>query len=174
MIPAITQAAMMDLKWRLPPNYLLGAGDTYFSGKLLSRLARVLIVADEMGLSTSNADFREALAHLRAGVTIWINGSAESMFLYDRSWGGLVMCGCDYQEQEGEAAGFGHCANKFPNCSALVDQGQNFGAGFYNDHHYHFGYHIYAAAVGKYCTVIIPLALPLTDFFSIDFNSESL
>jgi endo-1,3(4)-beta-glucanase len=28
-----------------------------------------------------------------------------------------------------------------------VDQGQNFGAGFYNDHHYHFGYHIYAAAV---------------------------
>jgi endo-1,3(4)-beta-glucanase len=26
--------------------------------------------------------------------------------------------------------------------------GQNYGAGFYNDHHYHFGYHIYAAAVG--------------------------
>lgn len=25
--------------------------------------------------------------------------------------------------------------------------GQNFGAGFYNDHHFHFGYHIYAAAV---------------------------
>jgi hypothetical protein len=26
-------------------------------------------------------------------------------------------------------------------------QGSNFGAGFYNDHHFHFGYHIYAAAV---------------------------
>lgn len=26
------------------------------------------------------------------------------------------------------------------------DEGQNFGAGFYNDHHFHFGYHIYAAA----------------------------
>lgn len=27
-----------------------------------------------------------------------------------------------------------------------TDEGQNFGAGFYNDHHFHFGYHIYAAA----------------------------
>jgi hypothetical protein len=41
----------------------------------------------------------------------------------------------------------GHCGNQYPNCPALVDAGQNFGHGFYNDHHFHFGYHIYAAAV---------------------------
>jgi endo-1,3(4)-beta-glucanase len=70
-------------------------------------------------------------------------GSAESPFLYDKSWGGMVMCGCNYVYENGK----GFCANKFPDCPALVDQGQNFGAGFYNDHHYHFGYHIYAAAV---------------------------
>lgn len=29
----------------------------------------------------------------------------------------------------------------------FCDIGQNFGAGFYNDHHFHYGYHIYAAAV---------------------------
>ena len=64
------------------------------------------------------------------------------MIVYlDRSWGGIVMCGCDY---DGDSK---HCRNSFPDCPALVDQGQNFGAGFYNDHHFHFGYHIYAAAV---------------------------
>jgi endo-1,3(4)-beta-glucanase len=146
MIEAIRTAAEQDLKFRLPKNYMIGAGDTYFSGKLLARLARILIIADEMGLSGSE-DFGEALDHLRLGVTIWLNGEAQSPFLYDRSWGGLVMCGCDYAyDKEND---YGHCANQFPNCPALVDQGQNFGAGFYNDHHYHFGYHIYAAAVGK-------------------------
>lgn len=55
------------------------------------------------------------------------------------------MCGCDF---DGETNG---CHNQYPNCPAVIDAGSNFGAGFYNDHHYHFGYHIYAAAVvGKY------------------------
>jgi endo-1,3(4)-beta-glucanase len=50
------------------------------------------------------------------------------------------MCGCDF---DGELDG---CRNRYPDCPALTDEGQNFGAGFYNDHHFHFGYHIYAAA----------------------------
>ncbi len=32
-------------------------------------------------------------------------------------------------------------------CPDLYDLGQNFGQGFYQDHHFHFGYHLYAAAV---------------------------
>eukprot|EP01035_Chromulina_nebulosa_P040727 gene40727-55070_t len=55
----------------------------------------------------------------------------------------MVMCGCDYYYEDGH----GGCRNSYPNCPALTDAGQNFGAGFYNDHHFHFGYHIYAAAV---------------------------
>ena len=122
-----------------------GAGDTYFSGKMLAKLGRVLVIADEMGMKGSDK-FEPALAHLRAGVEVWLNGSAESPFLYDQKWGGMVMCGCDYN-------GLG-CNNAFPNCPALVDPGQNFGAGFYNDHHYHYGYLIYAAAVvSKFDTV---------------------
>lgn len=65
--------------------------------------------------------------------------------LYDRSWGGIVMCGCNYfYDEVTKKSG---CNNKFPDCPAITDAGHNFGAGFYNDHHYHFGYHIYAAAV---------------------------
>ena len=48
------------------------------------------------------------------------------------------MCGCNFDGKK--------CTNVYPDCPALTDQGQNFGAGFYNDHHFHFGYHIYAAA----------------------------
>lgn len=88
-----------------------------------------------------DSDFADALARLQEGVEIWINGSAASPLLYDEHWGGVVMCGCDY---DGDNAA---CHNAYPNCPALVDPGQNFGAGWYNDHHYHYGYHIYAAAV---------------------------
>jgi hypothetical protein len=61
------------------------------------------------------------------GVQIWLGGKAESPFLYDRSWGGLVMCGCDYHWDEEIKEG--HCLNQVPNCPALTDAGQNFGAG---------------------------------------------
>jgi hypothetical protein len=61
------------------------------------------------------------------GVEIWLSGKAESPFLYDRSWGGLVMCGCDYHYNN--VTNEGHCRNKVPNCPALTDMGQNFGAG---------------------------------------------
>eukprot|EP00599_Poterioochromonas_sp_BG-1_P009041 CAMPEP_0173139988 /NCGR_PEP_ID=MMETSP1105-20130129/4598_1 /TAXON_ID=2985 /ORGANISM="Ochromonas sp., Strain BG-1" /LENGTH=938 /DNA_ID=CAMNT_0014052849 /DNA_START=75 /DNA_END=2891 /DNA_ORIENTATION=+ len=142
MLDSLTLAALDDLKWRIPPNYMIGAGDTYFSGKLLARLARILLISDEVGLR-QRKEFADALSHLRDGVEIWINGRAQSPFLYDRSWGGLVMCGCDYTYEDM----WGHCRNSYPSCPALEDMGQNFGAGFYNDHHYHFGYHIYAAAV---------------------------
>lgn len=144
MLPDLLAAAKNDLLFRLPDNYMRGAGDTYFSGKLLARMARIVLIADELGLSQT-ADFAGAVHHLRAGVEIWLNGSAESPFLYDRAWGGLVMCGCNYGWFPEEK--IGRCINRYPDCPALTDMGQNYGAGFYNDHHYHYGYHIYAAAV---------------------------
>ena len=138
MIPDIKKALDEDLEYLIPENYMRGAGDTYFSGKMLAKLARILTIADEIG-GVDQQKFDSALGRLRSGVEIWLNGSAESPLLYDNKWGGIVMCGCDYN---------GHgCNNAFPDCPALVDAGSNFGAGFYNDHHYHFGYHIYAAAV---------------------------
>lgn len=140
MVADIRQALKTDIHYALPDNYMRGAGDTYFSGKMLSKLARIIIVADEVG-GVSSRDFSNAVHRLKSGVEIWLNGSAESPLLYDKTWGGIVMCGCIFDGVR--------CANKFPDCPALTDQGQNFGAGFYNDHHFHFGYHIYAAAVAS-------------------------
>ena len=100
--------------FRLDDNYMHGAGDTYFSGKMLGKLARILIIAEEIGIDADDTsggvtekDFNEALDRLRAGTTIWLNGKAESPLLYDASWGGIVMCGCDYNDETGK------CNNRF-------------------------------------------------------------
>jgi len=142
MLGAIHAALQKDIHFKPPANYMAGAGDTYFSGKILAKLARILLVAEEVG-GVLTEDFDAAIDTLRDGVQVWFNSTAGSPFVYDRAWGGIVTCGCTY-EWDGEK---GYCSNTYPDCPALQDQGSNFGAGFYNDHHYHFGYHIYAAAV---------------------------
>ena len=115
MLPDIRAALKTDIHYALPDNYMRGAGDTYFSGKMLARLARVLIVAKEVG-GVPQKDFNDALGRLKSGIAIWLNGSAESPMLYDKSWGGVVMCGCDF---DGDTQG---CRNRFPDCPALIDQ----------------------------------------------------
>lgn len=143
MVADIRRALALDLQFQIPDNYKVGAGDTYFSGKMLAKLARVLLIADEVG----NMDAvltRGALKNLQEGIEIWLNGSALSPLLYDKDWGGMVSCGCFFNYTTWS------CSNRFPDCPALVDAGFNFGAGFYNDHHFHYGYHIYAAAVAAH------------------------
>ena len=156
-LPALATALQTDLEFLGPEYFLRGVGDTYFSGKILAKSARILVIADEVRelCATSNSTYDEACSNstvptseettafldlLRAGVEIWINGTAESPFVYDKGWGGLVNCGCYFNGTSKS------CDNKFPDCPAFVDQGLNFGNGFYNDHHFHYGYHIYAAA----------------------------
>lgn len=143
MKSAIRTALKKDIHYSPPQNYMDGAGDTYFSGKMLAKLARIIVIADEVG-GVNKKDFEAAVDRLRRGVEIWYDPKAGSPLLYDRAWGGMVTCGCHYTVDDD---GRGYCANSYPDCPALTDFGENFGAGYYNDHHYHFGYHIYASAV---------------------------
>ena len=80
-----------------------------------------------------------AVDRLRRGVEVWLDGEAEAPLTFDDAWGGLVNCGCSWN-------GDG-CGNAYPDCPSYADPGLNFGNGYYNDHHFHYGYHIYAAAV---------------------------
>jgi endo-1,3(4)-beta-glucanase len=172
-ITALADALSDDIHYELSDNMLRGAADTYFSGKILARLGRVIVIASEMnklasgdiedGMYTdvdddslslsmeaaaaadlpSDDDIADAVEQLKRGVEIWINGKAEAPYIYDRNWGGIVNCGCTYHG-EGDK---GICNNTFPECPALVDVNEDFGNGYYNDHHFHYGYHLYAAAV---------------------------
>ena len=90
-------------------------------------------------------DIQEAIGRLKQGVEVWLSNGAEAQYLFDRTWGGLVNCGCKYSGKDQ----YGRCKNRFPQCPALEDVNEDFGNGFYNDHHFHYGYHIYAAAVAS-------------------------
>ena len=139
-IPAIAGSLQEDIHYHLPKYYQRGAGDTYFSGKMLAKLARILLIAEEVKeLCTetnpdseyveacrdvtlpSQTDMDSALDRLRSSVEVWINGTAETPFVYDSAWGGAVSCGCLFNGKHGD------CDNKFPECPAFGDPGLNFG-----------------------------------------------
>jgi hypothetical protein len=48
MLDVVRAAAQEDILFELPDNYMRGAGDTYFSGKMLAKLARIIVIADEV------------------------------------------------------------------------------------------------------------------------------
>ena len=164
----ISKSLQKDLQFRLPDFFQRGVGDTYFSGKMLAKLGRILMMAEEFveicvnstkvgydwgeaggnltyteackGLTVpTKADRNAALASLRKSVQVWIDGTAKAPFVYDPSWGGVANCGCLFDD--------GACSNTFPDCPAFSMPGLNFGNAFYNDMHFHYGYHIYGAAV---------------------------
>ena len=172
IIPDLAKAVSKDIQFRLPDYYMRGAGDTYFSGKQLAKLARIIVIASELrGLAATPDDnsydlddpserelkriveasksielpsdevIASALSRLRSGVEVWLNGTAQAKFIYDEGWGGLINCGCLFNEKTER------CDNDYPNCPTFTDPGLNFGNGFYNDHHFHYGYFIYSAAV---------------------------
>ena len=63
---------------------------------MLAKLGRILIVAEENG-GVDRRSFQKALKRLQDGVAVWFSPKAGSPFLYDRAWGGMIMCGCDYK-----------------------------------------------------------------------------
>lgn len=152
-IEAISNALTTDLSFQMADYYQRGAGDTYFSGKMLARMARVLLIAEELTtLCTPNShghlgysltsqeekdyaaackkiqlpdqdEMNAAVSRLRSSVEVWINGTAEIPFVYDSEWGGVISCGCEFDSETSS------CSNTFPGCPSVEDPGLNFGNG---------------------------------------------
>ena len=156
VIPALVTSLGTDINYRMPDHFRRGAGDTYFSGKMLAKLARIMVILEEVKELCTNPrasysdtcsgsslphdeSLQRALEALRESLDIWLGKTSEAPFVYDASWGGFPNCGC-YFDGNG-------CGNKYPYCPAFSDSGLNFGNGFYNDQHFHYGYFIYSAAV---------------------------
>jgi endo-1,3(4)-beta-glucanase len=99
------------------------AKDPYFFGKQIAKLGRLVLIADELGEAATAAALRE---QMRSSLNPWLDGQNENPLKYDSVWGGIVSA------------------------SGLASQGADFGNGWYNDHHFHYGYFLYAAAaLGK-------------------------
>ncbi|WP_349898805.1 glycosyl hydrolase [Parafrigoribacterium soli] len=93
--------------------------DTYFGGKALYRLANLLDLATQLGANDSATTLKKQLG---TALTKWTDpkgckGRDTECFVYDRTMRGMV----------GLKASFG------------ADQ--------FNDHHFHYGYFLYAASV---------------------------
>ena len=117
-LAAVTSALAADSGYAPDPG--TASGDPYFGGKQLARLARLALIADELGDTATAATLRARLAPLSAA---WLDGTNGNPLLYDSTWGGVVTT------------------------NGLGSSSADFGQGHYNDHHFQYGYHLYAAAV---------------------------
>jgi endo-1,3(4)-beta-glucanase len=99
------------------------AKDPYFYGKQIAKLGRLALIADELGEAVTAEAIRE---QMRNSLDPWLDGKNENPLKYESVWGGI-------------------CSSE-----GLASQGADFGNGWYNDHHFHYGYFLYAAAaLGK-------------------------
>ena len=97
--------------------------DPYGSGKEMAAAGRLALIADELGELATAAALR---ARLALKLEEWLSGAGPDALKYEPTYGGLVPT------------------------NGLLDRGADFGAGWYNDHHFHYGYFLYAAAaVGR-------------------------
>jgi len=99
------------------------AVDPYGGGKELGAMARLILIAEEISEDEIATKLRTKLA---AKIDEWLGGDVADPLMYEPTYGGLVSK------------------------NGLADRGADFGNGWYNDHHFHYGYFLYAAAtVGK-------------------------
>ncbi|KAJ2460669.1 hypothetical protein GGF42_000696 [Coemansia sp. RSA 2424] len=103
----------------LPEDCAVLPPDPYFFGKAVARAMRIALIADEVG---DAASCNKAVERAISWLAPWLEGTNPDYLVYDEEWKGVVST------------------------RGLVDPGADFGQGRYNDHHFHYGYFIYAAA----------------------------
>ncbi|MCA9675681.1 MAG: hypothetical protein KC464_11640, partial [Myxococcales bacterium] len=94
------------------------AADPYFFGKQVAAMGRLALIADEVDDAATAMAIR---GRMDAALAPWLAPDTARL-VYDTTWGGVVADG------------------------AQLDPGAAFGQGYYNDHHFHYGYFLYAAA----------------------------
>ncbi|KAH9094705.1 hypothetical protein LEN26_018109 [Aphanomyces euteiches] len=96
------------------------AEDSYNFGKQFGREARLVLTAHRFNSTTA---FTKGLTKLQNQIAKWLTGNNTNHFVYDTSYGGLITL------------------------HGYQSEGEDFGNGMYNDHHFHYGYFIYGLSV---------------------------
>eukprot|EP00439_Symbiodinium_sp_Y106_P076325 s28_g15.t1 len=126
-----------------PPNWRhsMFKSDFYFSGKGFQKVAMICLLAEElltqqemeMCASWLGTGFECILSQSKGESTSSDCVGAPGGLYYDEVWGGLPS-----------RVGYNQASNANPVLHCLL---ADFGNSCYNDHHYHFGYFVVAAAV---------------------------
>ncbi|KAI9838364.1 MAG: hypothetical protein M1819_005632 [Sarea resinae] len=98
----------------------------YFSGKALSKFASIVYTLHE--LANDSAMANAGLMQLEKAFAVFASNQQQFPLIYETAWKGVVS-----------SASY-----------VTGDSGADFGNTYYNDHHFHYGYFIHAAAVIGY------------------------
>ncbi|KAG9256533.1 endo-1,3(4)-beta-glucanase [Emericellopsis atlantica] len=94
----------------------------YFSGKALAKFAQIVYLTNDL---LGDAGLAQAgLNNLKAAFNRFASNRQQYPLVYESAWGGVVS-----------SASY-----------TTGDANADFGNAYYNDHHFHYGYHILAAA----------------------------
>ncbi|KAL7663898.1 glucan endo-1,3-beta-D-glucosidase [[Candida] zeylanoides] len=99
-----------------------GMDSNYFSGKVLDKYAYILLVVND--IIKDKAVAQATLADLKAAFQPFIDNQQYYPLMYDTRFGGVTST-----------------------ASQNGDTGADYGSGYYNDHHFHYGYFVHAAAI---------------------------
>lgn len=105
----------------------------YYMGKYVAKMARLSLIAEEAGNTSLATSIRD---NIKVQITNYLSATPTGSFGVNGSGyinalmyqGGSTWKGISTQ-------------------NGLADMGADFGSGRFNDHHFHYGYWIYAAAV---------------------------
>ncbi|KIY50828.1 glycoside hydrolase family 81 protein [Fistulina hepatica ATCC 64428] len=143
-IPSIIAGLEYEIA-HLPP--IAAPGDFYFFGGHVAMVSRLALIAEEVGRSDL---VQPVITYLEAMYAFWFSSSSPTQAAYETAWGGII-----------NRAGYNN---------VYVD----FGNGYYNDHHFHYGYFLAAAAViSKYDANWMDLHRDFFDYFLRDIVNPS-
>lgn len=101
------------------------ANSNYYSGKILDKYAYIMfVVCDIVGDKTL---CKSALSQMKKAFEIFTSNKQYYPLIYDTKFGGIT-----------------------PNGALQGDVNADFGSSYYNDHHFHYGYFVHAAAIVGY------------------------
>lgn len=123
-ISAIQSVAAMEASQNMSAQSNLNS--MYYSGKALSKFATLVYTMHDLANQQDLA--KAALLELESCFAVFSNNQQQFPLLYDTDWKGLVS-----------SASY-----------VTGDSGVDFGNSYYNDHHFHYGYFIHAAAIIGY------------------------
>ncbi|GAB5591707.1 hypothetical protein Unana1_06607 [Umbelopsis nana] len=99
-------------------------GDFYYWGGSFARAARIALIAEHIG---RNDLVNTVVNILKQSFAYWLDPTHQPAAGYETGWGGFI------------------------NAQGWNNTWVDFGNGYYNDHHFHYGYFLYGASViGKY------------------------
>ncbi|CZR44134.1 uncharacterized protein FPRO_13919 [Fusarium proliferatum ET1] len=148
--PSCKSSVVNGLKYevsQLDASKAPAANDFYYWGGTLAAKSRLALIADHVG---SKDLIDPVIKYLKASFDGWFSAANKALPAYETTWGGVIS-------KEGAT-------------NVWVD----FGNGYFNDHHFHYGYFLHIAAViAKYDPSWLAQHREYVTFFARDIINPS-